>query len=138
MRFLQVAEKVVQERDDVIFVWIGGSIVEDFYAKQVQQYLDERPWLKEKVKILGFRKDAVELMADFDVFLLTSDNEGMPLVVLEAQQLGIPVVSTDVGCVGEMIDSVYSKKEDLALNLLKILNENDYVSHRYKEIYYRK
>ena len=102
IRFLQVAEKVVKERDDVIFVWIGGSIVEDFYAKQVQQYLDERPWLKEKVKILGFRKDAIELMADFDVLLLTSDNEGMPLVVLEAQQLGIPVVSTDVGCVGEV------------------------------------
>lgn len=43
VRFLQVAERVVQEMDDVIFVWIGGSIVEDFYAKQVQQYLDERP-----------------------------------------------------------------------------------------------
>jgi glycosyltransferase involved in cell wall biosynthesis len=43
-------------------------------------------------------------MSDFDVFLLTSDSEGMPLVVLEALALGIPVVSTDVGCVGEMLE----------------------------------
>jgi glycosyltransferase involved in cell wall biosynthesis len=124
----------------VIFVWIGGSIVEDFYARQVQQYLDERPWLKEKVKILGFRKDAIELMADFDVFLLTSDSEGMPLVVLEALNQGIPIVSTDVGCVKELTDSVYSREEDLALNLSKVLNESDRkdtTSHKYKELYSR-
>jgi glycosyltransferase involved in cell wall biosynthesis len=46
-------------------------------------------------------------MADFDVFLLTSDAEGMPLVVLEALSLGIPVVSTDVGCVEELTNSVF-------------------------------
>lgn len=105
IRFLQVAEKVVKERDDVIFVWIGGSIVEDFYAKQVQQYLDERPWLKEKVKILGFRKDAIELMADFDVFLLTSDNEGFGLVILEAMHLGKIVVSTKCGGPEDIIEN---------------------------------
>jgi glycosyltransferase involved in cell wall biosynthesis len=132
-----VAELVLKERDDVVFVWIGGSIVDDSYGKLVQKWLDEHPDVAKKVYFLPFRKDAVELMADFDVFLLTSDSEGMPLVVLEALNQGVPVVSTDVGCVGEMIDSVYSKKEDLALNLLKILNENDYVSHRYKEIYDR-
>ncbi len=137
LRFLEVAELVLKERDDVVFVWIGGSIVDDSYGKLVQKWLDEHPDVAKKVYFLPFRKDAVELMADFDVFLLTSDSEGMPLVVLEALNQGVPVVSTDVGCVGEMIDSVYSKKEDLALNLLKILNENDYVSHRYKEIYDR-
>lgn len=104
VRFLQVAERVVQEMDDVIFVWIGGSIVEDFYAKQVQQYLDERPWLKEKVKILGFRKDAIELMADFDVFLLTSDEEGFGLVILEAMSLGKIVVSTRCGGPEDIIE----------------------------------
>jgi glycosyltransferase involved in cell wall biosynthesis len=132
IRFLQVAEKVVQERDDVIFVWIGGSIVEDFYAKQVQQYLDERPWLKEKVKILGFRKDAIELMADFDVFLLTSDNEGMPLVLLEALNQGIPVVSTDVGCVEETISNqgfISRATEEMISSVLNILRRSNSISN---------
>jgi glycosyltransferase involved in cell wall biosynthesis len=132
MRFLQVAERVVQEMDDVIFVWIGGSIVEDFYARQVQQYLDERPWLKEKVKILGFRKDAIELMADFDVFLLTSDNEGMPLVLLEALNQGIPVVSTDVGCVEETISNqgfISRATEEMISSVLNILRRSNSISN---------
>ncbi|KAF2959882.1 glycosyltransferase [Thermotoga sp. 38H-to] len=137
LRFLEIAKLVLEERDDVVFVWIGGSIVDDSYGKLVQKWLDEHPDVAKKVHFLPFRKDAVELMADFDVFLLTSDSEGMPLVVLEALNQGVPVVSTDVGCVNEMIDTVYSKKEDLALNLLKILNGNDYTSHGYKELYDR-
>lgn len=119
MRFLEIAEKVLKERDDVVFVWIGGNVVEDYYAKQVEQYLSEKPLLKEKVKVLGFRKDATELMSDFDLFLLTSDDEGMPLVILEAQQLGIPVISTDVGCVKDMIgEGGIIKNEYDALKIL--------------------
>jgi glycosyltransferase involved in cell wall biosynthesis len=89
---------------DVVFVWIGGSVVDDYYGKEVQKWLEDNSHLKEKVYFLPFRKDAVQLMADFDILLLTSDSEGMPLVVLEAQSLGVPVVSTDVGCVGEMLE----------------------------------
>ncbi|MDK2886839.1 MAG: hypothetical protein PWP54_1412 [Thermosipho sp. (in: thermotogales)] len=73
----------------------------------VKEWLEKHPQEAEKIYFLPFRKDAIELMADFDVFLLTSDSEGMPLVVLEALNLGIPVVSTDVGCVGELTDFVF-------------------------------
>lgn len=106
LRFLEVAKLVLKERKDVIFVWIGGSIVEDTYGKQVEQWLAKNPDQAKFICFLPFRKDAIELMADFDVFLLTSDAEGMPLVILEAQSLGIPVVSTDVGCVGEIAGGV--------------------------------
>ena len=116
IRFLEVTKQVLKERDDVIFVWIGGSIVDDSYGKLVQRWLDEHPDVAKNVHFLPFRKDAVELMADFDVFMLTSDSEGMPLVVLEALSQGIPVVSTDVGCVGEInsIVSTTNTFDDLA------------------------
>lgn len=141
LRFLEVAKLVLKERDDVVFVWIGGNVVDDSYGKLVQKWLDEHPDVAKKVYFLGFRKDAVELMADFDVFLLTSDSEGMPLVLLEALNQGIPVVSTDVGCVKELTDNAYSREKDLALNLSKVLNESDRKNttsyEKYKGLYSR-
>jgi len=43
------------------------------------------------------------LMRTSDVFLLTSASEGMPMVVLESQACGLPVVYTDVGEVKRII-----------------------------------
>lgn len=106
LRFLEIAKLLIREKKDVIFVWIGGSVVDNVYGKKVEDWLKQHPEEAKHVYLLPFRKDVIELMADFDVFLLTSDAEGMPLVVLEAQSLGIPVVSTDVGCVGEMTGDV--------------------------------
>lgn len=40
----------------------------------------------------------------FDAYIFTSDGEGMPLTVLEAIKLGLPVIAPDVGGIGEIID----------------------------------
>ena len=95
------------------------------------------PQVKEKVHFLPFRKDAVKLMADFDVLLLTSDAEGMPLVVLEALNQGVPVVSTDVGCVREMIDDelVAKGQDDLSLILLNALRFEKNTRSAFKKDY---
>jgi glycosyltransferase involved in cell wall biosynthesis len=105
MRFLEIAERILEERKDIIFVWIGGNIVEgESYAEQIKKYIDESPILKDKVKILGFRKDAIELMADFDVFLLTSDEESFGIAIVEAMWLGKVVVSTKCGGPEDIIE----------------------------------
>jgi len=107
IRFLRVANEVLKERNDVVFVWIGGNAGEGEYGARVVEFLRGHRHLDGKVFFLPFRKDVVKLMADFDVFLLTSDSEGMPLVILEALNQDVPVVSMDVGCVGEMIEEPY-------------------------------
>ena len=57
----------------------------------------------DRVVFLGFRSDVADLIAAADVFCLSSVWEGVPLAAMEAVQLGIPVVATDVGGTGELI-----------------------------------
>jgi glycosyltransferase involved in cell wall biosynthesis len=63
----------------------------------------ERLQLGPRVRFLGLRNDVPRLLAAADVFLLTSINEGIPLTVIEAMASGLPVVSTAVGGVGEVV-----------------------------------
>lgn len=49
------------------------------------------------VQFLGFRSDIPDLMRAADGFALSSDMEGLPLVLLQAAAAGLPIVATDVG-----------------------------------------
>jgi glycosyltransferase involved in cell wall biosynthesis len=51
----------------------------------------------DRVKVLGYVDDIAAWYAAFDTFLLTSLNEGTPVVAIEAQAAGVPVVATDAG-----------------------------------------
>jgi len=63
-----------------------------------------RVGLRGKVHFTGFRQDAGRLIAGLDLFVLPSlFGEGMPMVVLEAMAAGIPVVSTPVEGIAEVI-----------------------------------
>ena len=57
----------------------------------------ERLGLAGVVTFLGARTDVEALMASLDVLVLTSRSEGLPIVLLEGQVLGVPVVTTDAG-----------------------------------------
>jgi glycosyltransferase involved in cell wall biosynthesis len=59
--------------------------------------------LGERMRLLGRRDDARDLIMQCDVLALSSDTEQMPLVVLEAMDAGLPVASVDVGDVRRML-----------------------------------
>jgi glycosyltransferase involved in cell wall biosynthesis len=55
------------------------------------------------VRLLGDRGDIAELLAESDVFALSSIAEGMPVTLLEAMAAGLPVAATDVGDVASVV-----------------------------------
>lgn len=62
-----------------------------------------RQGLSEQIRFLGFRKDVEEIYAASDAALLASYSESFPLALLEAANQHLPVITTDVGGVHELI-----------------------------------
>ena len=60
--------------------------------------------LADRIHLTGHRDDARELHQAFDVYVQSSDSEGVPNAVLEAMALETPVVATDVGGTRELIE----------------------------------
>ncbi len=60
--------------------------------------------LGDRVRLMGSRENIPELLAEWDIFVLPSRWEGLPLVIIEAMMAGLPVVATRVGGVGELVE----------------------------------
>ncbi|MCX6049382.1 MAG: glycosyltransferase family 4 protein [Chloroflexi bacterium] len=91
---------VLAQVPQAYFVWVGEGPLEDELRAQLQHAkIDER-----HVLFAGWRSDASELLAIADLFVLPSLFEGLPLVVLEAMAIGIPVVGTRVCGTWEAIE----------------------------------
>lgn len=95
-RFLAVADAVLQRVPGCRFVVCGGGELKDEVARRVEPVGDS-------FHLLGWRRDVETVYAAADVVLLTSDNEGTPLTLIEAGMAGTPVVSTRVGSVAEVV-----------------------------------
>jgi glycosyltransferase involved in cell wall biosynthesis len=59
--------------------------------------------LRDRVSFLGVRSDVRRLLSAFDLFVMTSYAEGLPLALLEALAVGVPVVAPRVGGIPEVL-----------------------------------
>lgn len=58
-----------------------------------------------ELKMLGWRSDLGEVYGALDVVALSSHNEGLPVALIEAMASGVPVASTDVGGVADLLEN---------------------------------
>lgn len=96
--FVEVAAEVLRVRSDTAFLLVGGGPLEQAIADLVRER-----GLKEKVILTGERGDALDLLGTMDLFLLTSDREGMSNATMEAMAAGLPCVVTDAGGNDELV-----------------------------------
>jgi glycosyltransferase involved in cell wall biosynthesis len=57
------------------------------------------------VTFLGWRKDIDQLFAASDIAILTSDNEGIPLTLIQAAQAGLPILAPAVGSISDIVEN---------------------------------
>lgn len=74
----------------------------------------------DNVQFLGNRQDVPELLRAFDVFILSSMNEGISCAITEAMATGVPVIASDVGGNPELVDHeqtgfLFSPEDELGL-----------------------
>ncbi len=85
--------------------------------------------ISDHVVFTGVVSDVRPWLAAFDVFVLPSHSEGMPLSLVEAMAMGCPVVTTDVGGVGEVVGDaavlVNGEPEGLRRALAAVLSDDD-------------
>ncbi len=77
---------------------VGAGELEDAVREQVAGL-----GLESRVRFLGIRADVADILRASDVFVLSSRWEGNPMSVMEAMAAGLPVVSTAVGGVPELV-----------------------------------
>jgi glycosyltransferase involved in cell wall biosynthesis len=89
---LDAFSRVVADAPSARLLIVGtGALEESIRAARRRLGLDER------VHLLGFRSDVPRILAAADVLVMSSDDEGVPVVALEAMAAGRPVVATRVG-----------------------------------------
>ncbi|WP_097461227.1 glycosyltransferase [Mangrovitalea sediminis] len=59
---------------------------------------------RDAINFLGFRIDRLELLSQFDLFVMTSSLEGIPRCMMEAMSVGVPVVGYDIPGVDQLIE----------------------------------
>lgn len=93
---LEVARELKSRNTNIHFIVAGGG---ELLAEC------ENIAMKEKLPVtfLGWQEDIEVVLAISDLILLTSDNEGTPIALIQAGMAGIASVSTNVGSIAEVV-----------------------------------
>jgi len=123
-RFAHAARALSETHPDAVFLVAGeGDLLDSLRS--------EMATLGDRARFAGWRGDVETVYAASDVVALTSDNEGMPVSLIEAASVGCPAVTTRVGAAAEVvIDGVTGfvvdvSAEAVASGLSRLLEDSD-------------
>jgi glycosyltransferase involved in cell wall biosynthesis len=95
-RFLDVVSEIKKRNMKLDFFIAGDGVLLNQCRERIER--EDLP-----VEILGWQSDIERVLSASDMVVLTSDNEGTPLSLIQAGMAGLPVVTTKVGSVPEVV-----------------------------------
>lgn len=95
---IEAAKYTVSNYPETIFILTG-----DGYLKQSLEKKAFDLGIKKNISFLGWRNDIAKIISLYDVFVLTSLNEGMGRVLVEAMTLGKPIVASNIGGIPDLV-----------------------------------
>jgi glycosyltransferase involved in cell wall biosynthesis len=99
---VRILRVLVEAGHDAELLLVGGDAAEPDFTKSLHEAIAD-PLVAGRVHLAGYRIDAMELLPASDVFLCTSVVEEAPIAPLEALAREIPVISTDVGNMADLM-----------------------------------
>lgn len=125
--FLKMAAVVLKSFPKTIFMLAGdGPLMLEL------KELSQKIGVEKSVIFTGFRDDIIDIINTFDIFAMTSLNEGTPMVLLEAMSLKKAIVATSVGGIAEIIEDGKSgllaqpgKVDEIAKLCCSVLNNKN-------------
>jgi glycosyltransferase involved in cell wall biosynthesis len=127
---LDALGRLAHDRPDLHFVWAGaGPLADELLGAVIAAGHADR------VHLLGHRDDVPTLLAASDVLLFPSRAEGRSFALLEAMAAGLPVVTSDIGVLTEMVRDGETGTtfrvddgDDLAVQLLAALDDPQHLA----------
>ena len=98
---LRAFNRLAEERPGLVLLQAGR---EGSATAELEGLREGRAWA-ERVRFLGYRSDAPELLTAADLFVFPSLFEGLPGAVIEAMALGLPIVAADIPAVREVVET---------------------------------
>jgi glycosyltransferase involved in cell wall biosynthesis len=123
--FLDTAKLLVEKGINAKFLAIGqGNLEEELKAYTAKLGLSDH------VIFTGFRKDIPEILPELDIFLITSETEGLGTSIIDAFACKVPVVATNAGGISELVENNITgmlaevkKPDTIATAVLELIND---------------
>ena len=91
---IDIFKQIHDKNPDTVLLLVGGGELDDSLKNQIKEKV-KALGLEDAVKFLGVRSDVERVIQAFDLFLLPSLFEGLPVTMVEAQAAGLPCVISD-------------------------------------------
>jgi glycosyltransferase involved in cell wall biosynthesis len=129
---INAIEKVVAKFPSILFF-----IMSDGEQRAMLENLVKEKGLEKHIIFAGIVENAAQYLKGISIFILPSIKEGLPYTIIEAGYAGLPVVSTTVGGIPEIVDDMKSgiliqpKRADEIAHALEFLLEHKTVQKEY-------
>lgn len=135
---IQATKELSKDIKDIRLLLVGeGKLKEEYNS------LIKAEGLESKVKLLGYRKDVCELLSISDIYISASRREGLPVNIMEAMAIGLPIICSKIRGQEDLVDDMlggrlYEMDNKVEMiNKIKAMLEED-TENKKKSIYNRK